>query len=278
MTDRDFAGRYGPWAVVAGASDGVGEAFTHALAERGLNVVMLARRAERLDAVATAVQDRWRVETRTAAVDLSAPDAVDHVAAATDGLDVGFLLYCAGADPDYQPFLDVPLDNALAMVQRNCVSPLRLCRAFAGPMRERRRGGIVLLSSAAVLAGGVNRVTYSATKAFDMVLAEGLWSELVDDGVDVLSLVLSITDTPALRALLAKRGNLASATDGTPIPGAATPEQVVAEGLANLNNGPVWFVGEEVREGAKALGAMGRSEAARIMKQMGAGVMDTKLS
>jgi hypothetical protein len=87
-----------------------------------------------------------------------------------------------------------------------------------------------------------------------------------------------VTDTPALRRLLAARGNLASADDGTTIPGAATPEEVVAEALDNLTSGPTLFVGEELREGSKALGGMARSDAARVMLQAGAGVMDQKLS
>ncbi len=96
--------------------------------------------------------------------------------------------------------------------------------------------------------------------------------------MDVLSLVLGVTDTPALRRLLADRGNLASADDGTPIPGAATPEEVVDEALANLANGPTHFVGETLREGSKVLGGMARSDAARVMLDAGAGVMDQKLS
>ncbi len=274
-----FASRYGPWALVAGASDGVGSAFARALAERGLNLVLLSRRQSVLDDLARDIRSTYAVEARTVAVDLAVEGAVRQIVDATTGLDIGLLVYCAGADPFYEEFLDIPLADALSMVQRNCVAPLELCHTLAAPIRDRGQGGIILLSSGAVLGGGINRVTYSATKAFDMVLAEGLWAELHDHGVDVLSLVLSVTDTPALRRLLAKRGNLADAQDGTPIPGAATPEQVVTEALENLaDNGPVWFVGAEMREGAKVMGGMGRSEAVRIMKQMGDGVMSTKLS
>jgi len=91
-------------------------------------------------------------------------------------------------------------------------------------------------------------------------------------------LVLGVTDTPALRRLLADRGNLASADDGTAIPGAATPEEVVAEALAHLGHKPTWFVGEMLREGSKHLGSMDRNDAVRLMLEVGAGVMDQKLS
>ena len=90
--------------------------------------------------------------------------------------------------------------------------------------------------------------------------------------------MLGLTDTPALRRLLAERGNLSSADDGTPIPGAATPDEVVSEALANLGTGPTHFVGEMLREGSKVLGGMARSDAAHVMLESGAGVMDQKLS
>jgi len=152
-----------------------------------------------------------------------------------------------------------------------------VCHHFAGPMAARGRGGIVLVSSGAGLAGGRNMVAYGATKAFDMVMAEALWAELHDDGVDVLALVLGLTDTPTLRRLLFERGNLARPDDSTPIPGASTPDEVVAEALANLANGPTWFVGEQLREGSKLLGSLARSDAVKALIQMGAGVMDTKI-
>jgi len=142
----------------------------------------------------------------------------------------------------------------------------------------RNRGGIVLVSSGAALVGARRMVAYASSKAFDLVMGEALWAELHDSGVDVLSLVLGVTDTPALRRLLADRGNLASADDGTAIPGAATPEEVVAEALAHLGQGPTWFVGEMLREGSKHLGSMDRNDAVRLMREVGAGVMDQKLS
>jgi short-subunit dehydrogenase len=145
-------------------------------------------------------------------------------------------------------------------------------------MVERGRGGIVLVSSGAALVGARRMVAYASSKAFDLVMGEALWAELGDAGVDVLSLVLGVTDTPALRRVLAQRGNLASADDGTAIPGAATPDEVVTEALAHLGRGPTWLVGDILREGSKHLGAMDRNDAVRLMLQVGAGVMDQKLS
>src|SRR5262245_34396741 len=119
-----FSTRYGPWALVAGASDGVGAAFARAVAERGVNVVLLARRKAVLDEVAAEIRAATGVETRTLAVDLARPEASAAVADATADLEMGLVVYCAGADPSYQPFLAQPLDAGLAMLQRNCVVPL----------------------------------------------------------------------------------------------------------------------------------------------------------
>ena len=277
MASSEFAERYGPWALVAGASDGVGAVFARAVAERGLNVVLLARRQGTLDDVAAAIRAETGVDARAVAIDLAEPGAMAAIVEATDGLDVGMMMYCAGADPNYEPFLANPVEVALAMVQRNCVVPMQVCHHFAGPMAARGRGGIVLVSSGAGLVGGRNMVAYGASKAFDTVMAEALWAELHDQGVDVLALVLGLTDTPALRRLLFERGNLARPDDATPIPGASTADEVVAEALANLSNGPTWFVGEQLREGAKLLGSLARGDAVRAMIEHGAGVMDTKI-
>jgi uncharacterized protein len=273
-----FGERYGPWALIAGASEGVGAAYARAMADRGINVVLLARRQRALDEIASEIQAGTGVEARAVVVDLAEADATARIVDATAGLDVGTLMYCAGADPNYEPFLDNPVEVALAMVHRNCTVPLQLCHHFAGQMASRGSGSIVLVSSGAGLAGGRNMVAYGASKAFDIVLAEGLWAELHDRGVDVLALVLGVTDTPALRRLLARRGNIGSADDPTPIPGAATPDEVVAQALANLSNGPTWFVGEQLREGSRHLGSLPRSDAVKLLIDVGGGVMDTKLS
>lgn len=258
-----FAQKYGPWAVVAGASDGLGAAFAERIAENGVNVVLLARRQTVLDDVAAGIRDRTGVETRTLAIDLTDPAATGAVADATDDLEIGFLVYCAGADPAFEPFLAQPIEAAEAMVQRNCVAPMRLCHHFAPAMAARGRGGIVIFGSGAGLAGGPNMVAYAATKAFDMVFAEALWAELHDTGVDVLGLILGKTDTPALRTLEHRRGQIAS-MEQTP-PGAVPVADVVSEAFDNLGNGPTWIVGEDLRAATQMMGSISRSDAVRFI-------------
>lgn len=268
-----FHTRYGPWAVVAGASDGLGAELARAVAAHGVHVLLLSRRQPLLDELAASIAADATVETRALAVDLAADDASERVVAACHGLEVGFFAYCAGADPYFAPFLEQPVEHAMSMVQRNCVAPLRLCHHFARPMQARRRGGIVLVSSGAALVGGPNMVAYGASKAFDMVMAEALWAELHPANVDVLGAVLGMTDTPALRRLQAGRGLLEH--PDAPVPGAADPARVAADILENLTSGPTFFATDDVRMGAEAFAAMTRNDAARLMVEVSAGAMGT---
>ncbi len=267
----EFATKYGPWALVVGASDGVGAAFAEQLARRDVNVVLLARRQNVLDEVAAHITAHTDVETRTLAIDLAAPGASAKIIHATKDVQIGMLVYCAGADPNYEPFLSSPVEAAEALVQRNCLVLLRLCHHFAPVMVQRGRGGIAIFSSGAAFAGGPNMVAYGATKAFDMLFAEGLWVELHDKGIDVLGLILGKTDTPALRRLEYSRGQIAS-EDEVP-PGAVPVDDVVTEAFDNLANGPTLIVGEHMRFAAKMLGSVTRNEAVQLVIQASAAAM-----
>jgi uncharacterized protein len=266
-----FATKYGPWALVCGASDGVGSAFAEGIAERGVNVVLVARRQAVLDEVAAGIKARSGVETRVLAVDLAEQDATAKIAKAVADLEIGFLVYCAGADPNFEPFLDNPIETAEAMVHRNCVVPMQLCHHFAPAMVERHSGGIVIFGSGAGLAGGPNMVAYGATKAFDMVFAEALWTELHDKGIDVLGIILGKTNTPALRRLEHSRGHLDS-EDEAPAD-AVSAEEVVREAFENLTNGPTVMAGDMMRLAAQMLGSMTRNEAVNLVTQAQAAVM-----
>lgn len=258
-----FASTYGPWALVVGASDGVGALFAQRLAERAVNVVLVARRRALLDEVAAGIRERTGVLTRTLAVDLTDADATTTIIDVVADLEIGMLVNCAGGDPNYQPFLGNPVSAAEALLTRNCLVLLRLCHHFAGKMVERGRGGIVNFSSGAALSGGQNVVAYGGTKAFDMVFTEGLWVELHDKGVDVLGLILGKTDTPALRQLEFERGRLAS-LDEVP-EGAVTAASVVDEALANLGDGPTIATGDDVRMALELFKTMSRNEVVHLI-------------
>ncbi|TCN52162.1 short-subunit dehydrogenase [Rhodococcus sp. SMB37] len=264
-TDGEFARRYGSWGLVVGASEGVGEAFAHALAERGVNVVLLSRRKPNLDILAETLRERHGVKTEVLAVDLSESDAVAHIVDGTARLEIGIVLYGAGADSSPAPFLSRSVESALAMVQRNCVTSMALAHHFGAAMVERGRGGIILVTSGSGLRGCSNMVAYSASKAFDLVMGESLWAEFNPEGVDVLSLVLSRTDTPALRRLMLEMGQIESLD--TPVPGATSPEDTVARALENLDKGPTCLVGEQLQQSEQYFSTMTRNEAVRVMAE-----------
>jgi short-subunit dehydrogenase len=204
-------------------------------------------------------------------MDLAEPGAASAIAAATSDLEIGFLVYCAGADPSFTPFLANPIEAAEAMVQRNCMVPMQLCHHFAPAMVGRGTGGIVIFGSGAGLAGGPNMVAYGASKAFDMVFAEALWAELHDKGVDVLGLILGKTDTPALRQLEYTRGQISKPDDAPP--GAAAVADVIAEAFENLTNGPTWIVGEDMRAAVQLMASLTRNQVVELMTQASATAM-----
>jgi short-subunit dehydrogenase len=253
----DFRDRYGPWAIVAGASEGTGAAFSREIAARGVSVVLVARRPGPLNALAEQVHAASGVDTRVVALDLSGIDASVELAVATADLDVGLFVYNAGADEYGRQFLDVEADRWAAMVHRNCVVPLRLCHHYARPMVDRGRGGILLVTSGAAWAGGNRLATYAATKAFDLVFGESLWAELSPQGVDVLSFVLGQTDTPAFRALVAKYG--------TTVGDVADADEVARDGLEHLGDGPTRMSAALGGGDSSLVGAMPRREAVALM-------------
>ena len=127
------------------------------------------------------------------------------------------------------------------------------------------------MSSMAAMAGAPHMAAYGGSKAFDIVFTESLWAELHPKGVDVLSLVLGMTDTPALRRLQDERGQ--PFDPDAPVPGAATVDEVVADVLEQLPNGPTRIVGEHLREAAVLLGGMPRNDAVGFMVQASADSM-----
>ena len=245
-----FRERYGPWALVAGASDGIGECFARRIAAEGVNVLLLARREALLAALAGELRAKHGVEARTVVADLTAPDLDARVEAATRDLDVGLLVYNAGAVHGGAAFHDQPVGHALGLVALNCTGPVLLAHRLGSRMRARGRGGIVLMGSMICFAGSALVATYSATKAFDHILAEGLWHELAPHGVDVLGAIAGATRTPAMLA--------SSESFAAGYPGAMEPDDVARGALAFLGHGPIWIAGESNRTTAKGLSPVPR--------------------
>lgn len=223
----DFRSKYGPWAVVAGASEGLGAAFAEALAARGLSVVLLARRAAALEELAAKIRASTGVEVRVAAIDLGAATLLDDVRAAAQGIEVGLVVYNAAAS-HVGRFLDSPIESKLRILDVNCRGPLVLADEFGRGMAARGRGGILLMASMAANQGSALIAAYAASKAFNLVLAESLWDELREDGVDVLACRPGATRTPGYE-------RSKPATEAGPI---MEPAAVVEEALDALGKGP----------------------------------------
>lgn len=178
--------RYGAWAVVTGASDGIGRAFAAQAAAAGLNVVLVARREAVLRELAAQLSAEHAVETRVIAADLAEPRSVAAVAAQCAALDVGLLVAAAGFGTS-GTFIDAPLDDELSMIAVNCAAVAQLCHHFGARFAAQKRGAIVLLSSIVAFQGVARAANYAATKAYVQSLAEGLSVELAPYGITVLS-------------------------------------------------------------------------------------------
>lgn len=178
--------RYGPWAVVTGASDGIGRESAQALAESGLHVVLVARRRDRLEALARDLSRDHGVQTQVVAADLGSPEGVARVLEETARLDAGLLVAAAGFGSSGQ-FLDLAREEELTMVDVNCRAVVALAHGFGARFVARGRGGLVLFSSVVAFQGVPHATSYAATKAFVQTFAEGLRAELRGRGVDVLA-------------------------------------------------------------------------------------------
>jgi len=193
-TESAWRERYGPWAIVTGASDGIGRAIADQLAQAGLNLLLVARRQAVLDQLATDWRNRYSIKTMALAVDLSQPDAVEQVLSAAQALDVGLLVACAGFGTTGR-FMDADPTQELNMLAVNCQAVLLLSQQIGQRLAKRGHGGIILMSSLVAFQGvplvafqGVPLAAhYAATKAYVQFLAEGLHEEMAPLGVDVLA-------------------------------------------------------------------------------------------
>lgn len=229
-----FAERYGPWAVVAGASEGIGRAFAQALAAQGVNLILVARRADPLAALAASLP----VATRQVVADLSTMDGLGTVFAATEADEVG-LVVCNAAYAPIGAFLDLSQLQVQTALDLNCRAVMLLAHHYLPAMVGRRRGGLIVMSSLAANQGSPGISAYAATKAFGAIFAEGLWGELRGTGVDVVTCVAGPVATPALGRAAAR-----------PPSGTVAPAVVAATALRALGRRPRTVPGTLMRIGA----------------------------
>lgn len=261
MTRGRFADRYGPAALVTGASDGIGLACAELLAREGLDLLLVARRRERLDALAERLERNHGIACTVLDCDLGTPGAVARVVEAGTALDIGLLVAAAGYGMAGD-FVDNALGDELGMIDVNCRAVAELVHYYGGRMVEGGAGGIVLFSSIVALQGVPRQASYAATKAWVQVFAEGLRHELRPYGVEVLSLAPGpVTTGFAARA-------------GMTMGSAEKPEVVARTALAALGRKGTLRPGKLATLLEAALAPLPRRGRTQIMGKVMAGMID----
>ena len=253
----DFSKRYGPWALVAGGAQGIGEAYSRHAAAKGLNVVVLDISQDALETFVPAIEKEYGVECLGVQVDLARTDLLDVVTKAVADREIGLLIYNAGL-ADVGPFYkeDTGLEYEQMKIAINVTGPLVLSYHFAKPMLARKAGGIILMSSGAGLQGSPYYAHYSATKAYDIVLAEALYGEFKPYDVDVLACVAGMTLSTAAKGY----AHLDTSTF-------QTTTELVDEAMAALGKQCTLIAGEFNRENREKTKHMPQEQLIEIMSR-----------
>jgi len=233
LMSTEFNKTYGPWAIVTGASSGIGRAFAEVLAEKSVNLVIVARRKERLESLAASLAEKHNVQVVSLELDLNAADFIKNLGDATDDLDIGLVVSNAGfgfKGPHHEQNLG-ELDKLLNV---NARAPMLIARAYAPGLIRRGKGGIIITGSMEGVMGFPWSGAYAASKAYVRALGEALWGELAEHGVDVLVLSPGATDTENLRS---------QGYDPDKMPGIMTPRTVATLALENIRRGPQYIPG-----------------------------------
>lgn len=225
-----FLRRFGPWALITGASSGIGAEFARQLAGRGFNLVLVARRKQRLDDLARRLNGDTKTQVKVIAVDLTHPDFLHVILAETASIEVGLLVNNAGFGLAGK-FIDHEMERELDLLNVNCRAPLLLSHVFARQMARRNRGGIIMVSSVSGYLATPFEATYAASKVYELFLAESLRYELRNHGIEVLAICPGSTDTEFHHLA----GSLAVASMAV--------QPVVHAALQNLGKKPVTIPG-----------------------------------
>ncbi len=216
LNSNSLLASYGPCAMITGASDGIGKEFARTLASIGFDLILVARRVDRLEDLSSELSRRYKTRCRVIEADLEKNDQISHVLALTQNADIGLFVASAGFGTSGS-FLDTPLADESGMLDVNCRAVLSMSHSLAARFVERGRGGIVFLSSIVAFQGVPRSANYAATKAYIQSLAEGLHVELKPLGVDVIA----AAPGPINSGFSERAGmDMGSAQDPADVPGA----------------------------------------------------------
>ncbi len=227
--------KYGSLALIAGASEGIGAAYADYLAAHGLDLILLARRPEPLQALAATLTERYHIHVECICCDLADPQAAEQIAQATQGREIGILVYNAALSY-IGPFENNSPEQHRQLAQANMLTPMDLVHIFGKTMLARGRGAVILMASLAGFQGSGFLAAYAASKAFNRILAESLWYEWKDRGVDVIACCAGATSTPNFIHTKPEKTSFFA-------PRVQTPEEVVNECFERLGHQPSFVTG-----------------------------------
>lgn len=197
--DLHFKARYGDWALVSGAAQGIGASYCDRLGAMGLSLIALDNDEAALTQSTNQLAEKYpQIQIKPLVVDLADAEALNRALDGLAEIEIGVLVANAGIG-GVGRWLEVPLELKMRMIAINCISTLILAHRLTPGMVARKRGGVIIMSSGSADMGSSFITTYAATKAFDRVFAEGLWAELKNHGIDVTTVMPGAVNTPGFR-------------------------------------------------------------------------------
>jgi uncharacterized protein len=237
LDGEGFASKYGPWAVIAGASEGTGECYARELAAMGINLILVSRREAALEALGTDLKAEFDISFQVLAQDLTEAGAGLRIVEAAAGLDVGLYISNAGAD-GFASFFEDGTEGAHRLVRMNISTLIDAANGFGKQFLARGKGGIIVMASGAGLGGQPNLAMYAATKAFEINFAESLWAEYHERCVDVIGIAAPLMKTPTLLRLVPEDFDLSTAYDPADVTHNALAALLAGEPLQIIPDGP----------------------------------------
>ena len=227
--------KYGPLALVAGASEGIGAAFAEYLAGSGMDLILVARRREPLKQLAGLLEYKYHVNIKCLCCDLADPDAASRLKETLSGEEINLLVYNAALSY-IGPFEKNTPEHNSQIAQANMVTPMNMAQIFGGAMLEKGKGAVILMASLAGFQGSGFLAAYAATKAFNRVLAESLWYEWKNRGVDVIACCAGATSSPNFILTKPKKSSAYA-------PRVLSPDEVAKECFQHLGKKPSFVTG-----------------------------------
>jgi hypothetical protein len=252
--------KFGPWAVITGASSGIGEEFARQLAADGFNLVLVARRLPLLEEIGESLTKEFGVQYKTIEADLSQESAIEKIIKATKDLDVGLLISNAGTGK-VAKYLSLELAEIKSVNQLNAISHLSLTHHFGRRFLERGKGGVLLSGAMGATDGVPYMASMSGSKSLVLSLGRSLHHEFKNTGINITVLEISPTDT----AIIPKLGFKKEKMPMKPL----TVKQCVEEGLLALIDNRVSIMPGRMYRIMNALvpGSVKRNMTGRLFKK-----------